>query len=75
MATSIRLSQETEERLEFLVAQTGRPKAYYVREMIERGMESMEDYYLAAEVLQRVRNGQEQLHSSADVRRNLGLDD
>lgn len=75
MATSIRLSQETEERLEFLVAQTGRPKAYYVREMIERGMESMEDYYLAAEVLQRVRNGQEQLHSSADVRRDLGLDD
>jgi RHH-type rel operon transcriptional repressor/antitoxin RelB len=34
----------------------------------------MEDYYLAAEVLERVRKGQEQVYSSADVRKDLGLD-
>ncbi len=56
-------------------AQTGRTKAYYLRELIEQGLEDMEDYYLAAEVLERVRKGQEPVHSAADVRTDLGLDD
>ena len=75
MATSIRLAPETEQRLDFLAAQTGRTKAYYLRELIEQGLEDMEDYYLAAEVLERVRNGQEPVHSAADIRKDLGLDD
>ncbi len=75
MATSIRLAPETEQRLDFLAAQTGRTKAYYLRELIEQGLEDMEDYYLAAEVLERVRKGQEPVHSAADVRKDLGLDD
>ena len=75
MATSVRLSQETEKRLEFLASSTGRTKAYYLREIIEQGIEEMEDYYLAVNVLERVRKGQEQVHSAADVRKDLGLDD
>lgn len=75
MATSIRLAQETEQRLDFLAANTGRTKAYYLREIIEQGLEDLEDYYLASNVLERVRKGQEQVHSAADVRRDLGLDD
>ncbi len=75
MATSVRLSQETEKRLEFLASSTGRTKAYYLREIIEQGIEEMEDYYLAVNVLERVRKGQEQVHSATDVRRDLGLDD
>ena len=75
MATSIRLTPETEQRLDYLVSQTGRTKAFYLREIIERGIEEMEDYYLAADVLERVRKGQERVHSSADVRKDLGLDD
>ena len=75
MPTSIRLAPETEQRLDHLASQTGRSKAYYLREIIERGIEEMEDYYLAADVLERVRKGQEQVHSAADVRRDLGLDD
>ncbi|GAB3459784.1 type II toxin-antitoxin system RelB family antitoxin [Azotobacter salinestris] len=75
MPTSIRLAPEIEQRLDFLAANTGRTKAYYLREIIERGLDEMEDYYLAAEVLERVRKGQEQVHSSADVRKDLGLDD
>ena len=75
MATSIRLSPETERRLDYLASQTGRTKAYYLREMIEQGIEEMEDYYLAADVLERVRKGQEQVHSSADVRQDLDLED
>jgi RHH-type rel operon transcriptional repressor/antitoxin RelB len=75
MATSVRLAQETEQRLDFLASSTGRTKAYYLREIIENGIEEMEDYYLAANVLERVRKGQEAVHSAADVRRDLGLDD
>ncbi|MEA3291084.1 MAG: CopG family transcriptional regulator [Pseudomonadota bacterium] len=75
MPTSIRLAAETEQRLDFLASQTGRSKAYYVREVIERGLDEMEDYYLAAAVLERIRKGQESVHSAAEVRKRLGLDD
>jgi RHH-type rel operon transcriptional repressor/antitoxin RelB len=75
MATSIRLTPEIEQRLAYLASHTGRTKAYYLREIIEQGIEEMEDYYLAAEVLERVRKGQEQVHSAAELRRALGLDD
>lgn len=74
MATSIRLEPEVEERLNFLATQTGRTKAFYLRELITRGMEDLEDYYLAADVLERVRKGEEEILSSADVRRSLELD-
>lgn len=75
MATSIRLAAETEKRLNFLASNTGRTKAFYLRELIEQGLEDLEDYYLAASVLERVRKEQEQVHSAADVRKDLGLDD
>jgi len=70
MATSIRLAPETEQRLDFLASHTGRTKAYYLREIIEQGIDDVEDYYLATDVLERVRKGQEQVYSSADVRRD-----
>ncbi len=75
MATSIRLAPEVEQKLDYLAEQTGRTKAYYLREIIERGIEEMEDYYLAVDVLERVRKGQERVHSAADVRSDLGLED
>lgn len=74
MATSVRLPSETERRLDFLASQTGRTKAFYLRELIDRGLEDIEDYYLAADVLERIRKGQEKVHSAADVRKELGLD-
>ena len=75
MPTSIRLETETEERLNQLALLTGRTKAFYLREIIDRGFEDVEDYYLAADVLERIRKDQEQTHAAADVRKELGLDD
>jgi len=75
MPTSIRLEPEIEERLSLLASLTGRTKSFYLREIIERGLEDIEDYYLAADVVERLRKGQEQVHASADVRKELGLDD
>ena len=73
MATSIRLAPETERRLDFLASQTGRTKAFYLRELIERGIEDLEDHYLAAEVMERIRKGEEPVHAAAGVRRDLAL--
>ncbi|TIO07516.1 ribbon-helix-helix protein, CopG family [Mesorhizobium sp.] len=71
MPTSIRLSPEVEQRLDFLAAKTGRSKAYYLRELIERGLEDMEDYYLTAEVLERIRRGEEDVMRAEDFWRGL----
>lgn len=50
--TSIRLDTETGQRLDFLAAWTGRPKAFLLRELIKRGLEDdVEEYYLAVEWL------------------------
>ncbi len=73
MATSIRLDPEIERRLDTLAAQTGRSKAYYLRELIERGLGDLEDYYLATCVQERIRKGDEAVLSSEEFW--CGVDD
>jgi len=43
--------------------------------LIERGLEDLEDYYLADAAMERRRKGEERTYSSAEVRKELGLDD
>lgn len=73
MATTIRLSPEIEQRLTHLASETGRTKSFYLRELIESGLDDLEDYYLAERVMERVRQGKEKLYSLEDVERELGL--
>ena len=75
MPTSIRLDAATEQRLNHLTRSTGRSKAFYLRELVARGLEDLEDYYLAENTMQRVRNGEEATYSLDDVERELGLAD
>jgi RHH-type rel operon transcriptional repressor/antitoxin RelB len=75
MATSIRLPEEIERRLDALAEKTGRTKAFYIREMILTHIDEMEDYYLAADVVELLRKGQERTFSAPEVRQDLGLDD
>ena len=75
MATSIRLPEEIERRLDALAEKTGRTKAFYIREMILSHIDDMEDYYLAADVLERLRKGDERAFTAREVRHDLGLDD
>ena len=74
MAVSIRLAPNIEQRLNQLVAQTGRAKSYYLRELIEGGMDDLEDFYLADATMERVRKGQETLLDADQVRKELDLD-
>jgi len=75
MPTSIRLPAAVEKRLGALAARTGRSKAFYLREIIETGLEDAEDYYLASKVLDRVRAGREKVFTLAEVEKKLGLED
>ena len=75
MATSIRLDPDVEQRLDRLAAQTGRTKAYYLRELVTNGLEDLEDFYLAAATMERVRKGEEQVFSLEEAERDLGLAD
>ena len=74
MTTSLQLSPEIEQRLDLLALQTGLSKSSLLQEMIDRGFDDVEDYYLAAATLERIRAGKERVYSSAQVRRDLGLD-
>ncbi len=46
MPTSVRLPEDIERRLDSLARQTGRTKAYYIREMILGHIDEMEVSYL-----------------------------
>jgi RHH-type rel operon transcriptional repressor/antitoxin RelB len=75
MPISIRLPEDIDKRLDFLARQTGRTKAFYIREALTEKIDDLEDYDLAADVLERIRKGEEAAYSSAEVRKDLGLDD
>ena len=75
MPTSIRLEPEIEARLDALAARTGRTKAFYLRKLIADNLDDLEDLYDAIEISERIRRGEERTYTSAEVRRELGLDD
>jgi RHH-type rel operon transcriptional repressor/antitoxin RelB len=74
MATSIRLSTETEKRLDTLAVNTGRTKAFYLRELIERGLDDIEDIYLAECELESIRAGISTTTPLADVMKRYGME-
>ena len=55
MASTIQLAPEAEQRIDYLVSKTGRSKDFFLGEIIKRGLEDIEDYYLAADLLEGVR--------------------
>jgi RHH-type rel operon transcriptional repressor/antitoxin RelB len=74
MPTSVRLDPTTEARLEQLAAATGRSKAFYLRELIEAGIDDLEDAYLGAAALEAHRRSGEATIPLDQVMRNLGLE-
>ena len=74
MAVSLRLDPEIEQRLDHLAAHTGRAKSYYLRELIEGGLDDLEDFYLADATMERVRKGEESVLDAAEVRKSIALD-
>ncbi len=73
MAISIRLNPDIERRLEHLASQTGRAKSDYLRELIEAGLDDLENFYLANAAMERIRKRQETIFEASDVRKSLQL--
>ena len=67
------LTAETERRLNALAKETGRPKSFYLSEVIEKGIEDVGDYYRAHAIMERVHRGEEKVYSAAEVRAYLEL--
>ena len=68
--TSIRLSEEYEQRLNKLASLTGRSKTFFIKKALEETLDDMEDVYTA---LSRLENPGERL-SIAEMKERLGLD-
>lgn len=73
MPTSVRLDPAVEARLERLVEATGRSKAYYLRELIEQGLEDLEDAYLGAAALEAHRRSGEPAIPLSELMEDFGL--
>lgn len=72
---TVSLPEDLEARLEELARRTGRTKEFYVREAILEHLKDLEDYYTAAETLERIRKGEERVYSLDEVERRLDLED
>ncbi|MBK1835650.1 TraY domain-containing protein [Roseibacillus ishigakijimensis] len=66
---AIRLKPDLEERLAKLAKRTGRTKTFYARQAIEQHLEDLEDYYLAAQSLEKSKR----TFTPAEAKRELGL--
>ncbi|WP_302179088.1 type II toxin-antitoxin system RelB family antitoxin [Parasutterella excrementihominis] len=71
---TIRLPESTEERLSRLAKETGRTKSFYVKEALKNYLEDLEDIYLSDKVVDRIRKGEEDVISSEEMGKILGLD-
>jgi len=70
-----RVEDEIEDRLERLARETRRTKSFYVREALLKSLDDMEDVYLADQVIERIRKGEEKTYSMDEVEAHLGLGD
>lgn len=74
MATTIVLDPEIEARLEDLSRVSGRSKDATIKELIQHGIDELEDTYLGAIEAERVRRGESSTRSLEAVIADLGLD-
>ena len=74
MGILVNLSREMEARAERLALKSGLAKQDLLQAIVEQGLEDAEDYFSASERLDAVKTGKEQVYSSSEARRQLGLD-
>lgn len=75
MATSVRLSGETAEKLESLARETGRSKSFYLRQAIEDSIDRLTFEYGILADLEDVRRGRLKTLSLDEVEVSLDLAD
>ena len=71
--TTIDLPQDIDSRLDRIAARIGLPKSGLFPALLRAGIDELEDYYLAVDVSDRVRRGDEAVSSATEARARLGL--
>lgn len=75
VATSVRMSDETAEKLAKLSRLTGRSKSYYLREAIEFSIDQLLYEYTLLNEVEEIRAGKAKTYSLEEVKAELGLED
>ena len=75
MPTSVRFHKDLEHRLDVLAAETGRSKAFYIREAVAEYLDDLEDIFLAEKRLEELRAGRSRTYTLEEVEDRLGLAD
>ncbi|WP_288765675.1 DUF6290 family protein [Varibaculum massiliense] len=75
VATSVRMSDETAEKLDKLSRLTGRSKSYYLREAIESSIDQLLYEYTLLNEVEEIRAGKAKTYSLEEVKAELGLED
>ena len=70
---AIQLPEQIEQRLELLAERTGKTKTFYAKEAIIAYLDDLEEAYLAEEVLERIKNGEEQTYTFEEIKARHGL--
>lgn len=55
---SVRVDDEIDSRLDFLVNKTGHKKSYFIKKALQTYLEDREDYFKALEALSDMENGE-----------------
>lgn len=75
VATSVRMSDTTAEKLDKLSRLTGRSKSYYLREAIESSIDQLFYEYTLLNEVEEIRAGKAKTYSLEEVKAELGLED
>ena len=75
MTLTVRLDDAMSARLDRLAKKTGRAKAYYIKRLLEDHIDDLEDFYLAAEAVERINRGESRTYTLEEAKAELGLDD
>lgn len=71
MTISVNLPQEFEARLKALADKSGQSSDAQLRQIIDVGLEDLEDYYAAQDVLARIARGEEKVLTSEEFWRGM----
>ena len=75
VATSVRMSDTTAEKLDKLSRLTGRSKSYYLREAIESSIDQLLYEYTLLNEVEEIRACKAKTYSLEEVKAELGLED
>lgn len=73
-ATSLRLPDDINARLNALAQRTGRSKTFYILEAIREHIDDLEDLYESQQIIQLVREGKMKVYTSEEVEKMLELE-